>query len=75
MIVEGNTSYVWGGGMPGGFKMSFNSMSSAGSSSGAVDPNAPVNYSCAAWAADQSVFMVPSGIEFRDITSFQVPAH
>jgi hypothetical protein len=77
MIVKGNTSYVWGSSMPGGFKMSFDSMAAPGgsSNSGAVDPNAPVNYSCGSWDADASLFELPASVEFRDLTSFTVPAH
>ncbi len=69
MIVKDNTSYVWGTGMPGGFKMSFDAMSSSGqgNNSGAVDPNAPVNYSCSAWSADASLFVLPAGIQFNDL--------
>lgn len=69
LIVKGNTSYVWGGGLPGGFKMSFDSMSSAGASSGGMDPNAPVNYSCGAWAADQGMFELPGSIQFQDLNA------
>ncbi|HVU80186.1 MAG TPA: hypothetical protein VHD37_02370 [Candidatus Paceibacterota bacterium] len=75
MIVKGNTSYVWGSSMPGGFKMSFDSMAApSGSSGGSVDPNAPVNYSCGAWSADESMFELPASVQFQDLTNFTVPA-
>jgi hypothetical protein len=77
MIVKGNTSYVWGSSMPGGFKMSFDSLeapSANASASGSIDPNAPVNYSCGAWNADESVFELPASVQFQDLTNFTIPS-
>jgi hypothetical protein len=73
MIVKDNTSYVWGDAMPGGFKMSFDSMASGQSSGGEVDPNTPVDYSCGAWAADPSLFVPPTDIQFQDLTTLHAP--
>lgn len=74
MIVQGNTSYVWSDATPGGFKMSFDSTSSAGTASqGPIDPNTPASYSCEAWSPDTSVFAVPASIQFQDLTSLQAP--
>jgi len=57
--------------MPQGIKMSFASMTTQSDSApqGAVDPNAEVEYSCSAWSADASLFALPSGITFQDMSA------
>ena len=72
MIVEGNTSYVWSDAMPQGVKMSFDAMAaqSEGGVAQGVDPNAAVDYSCSPWVVQASMFALPSGIVFQDMSAF-----
>jgi hypothetical protein len=68
MIVHSGTSYVWSDALPSGYKMAFNASSSAQSMQSVMaDPNAQIDYSCAPWSADPTLFTLPAAIEFRDI--------
>jgi hypothetical protein len=71
MIVKDNTSYVWSDAAPQGFKMSFDAMTAQSDATpqAGVDPNAQVNYSCAPWSADASLFALPTSVTFQDMSS------
>lgn len=72
MIADGKTSYVWMDGEKQGFKMSLDASAqqqanAPASQSQGVDVNKQMDYSCQAWSADNSMFTMPSGIEFVDL--------
>lgn len=71
MIVMDNTSYVWSDAMPQGVKMSFDTMATqtGNSPQGSVDPNATTNYDCSSWSTDVSMFVLPAGITFQDLSN------
>lgn len=70
MITDGNTSYVWTSGMSQGFKMSTVQSAPSGSAQKqAVDYNQALDYACAPWNPDQSMFMLPQGITFTDMNA------
>lgn len=70
-IVKDDTTYVWADGMPQGFKSSFSA--SGGKANAQIDPDAPADYSCEPWSADESLFVVPTSISFVDV-SYSIPA-
>jgi len=72
MITDGTTAYVWTSAMAQGIKMSFANLGGSGSSgatSGGVDPNQQVSYSCTPWSGDQSEFAMPAGVTFQDMSA------
>jgi hypothetical protein len=75
MIGDGKTSYVWIDGQKQGFKMSLEAAAdqkqanAQPNASQGVDMNKKMNYSCEAWTADNSMFTLPSGIEFVDMST------
>jgi len=77
MISDGKTSYIWMDGQPQGYKMSLEvnastnqqANSTAASAQQGVDVNKTMNYDCQAWSADNSMFNLPSGIEFVDFAA------
>lgn len=74
MIMENQTAHMWMDGQSQGFKMSTavtEQTPAAAQTSQAVDTNKKMDYSCQPWAADSSMFSLPSGIEFMDLSSFQ----
>lgn len=71
MIVLDDTSYVWTDATTGGFKMALATIEkqqAPGPNQG-FDPNKKVNYSCTNWSTDVSVFALPAGIQFSDMTN------
>ncbi len=75
MIKEGNTSYIWGGTLSTGVKMtvSLEQLAQNKQASQYVDPNQKVNYSCSPWNVDPSLFTLPTNVKFTDITSLMAP--
>jgi hypothetical protein len=75
MIRKGDTTYVWGGILTEGIKMtlSLDQVSGNNQASKYVDPNQKVDYSCSPWSVDQSLFTPPTNITFRDMTSLLAP--
>jgi len=74
MIMDGQISYVWVDGQKQGFKMSASDMASAQSSAPAaapkaVDANKKMDYSCSPWAADSTMFALPAGVQFMDMSA------
>ena len=74
MISMSNTSYIWTDSQKTGIKMAYNpnatpSASATSTSSAGVDMNKPMNYSCGAWAEDDSLFALPKGVTFQDVSS------
>lgn len=84
MINDDNYVYIWTDGQKTGYKMSLasiknemgqamsnatNSSGNNNSSQGGVDMKKQSNYSCGPWAADNSLFSVPTDITFTDYTS------
>lgn len=77
MISDGKTSYVWMDSQPKGFKMSLEAAQKAQAESNykapapsaGIDYNKNMNYSCQSWSADDSMFAVPTNIEFTDMAA------
>src|SRR6185503_5345615 len=62
MIVDGQTSYIWMDGQSQGFKMMADASAQANvNAQQAIDANKPIGYSCSAWSADSSMFVLPTG--------------
>ena len=73
MISDGTDMYVWSSGMPMGIKMNLADAKNAAQKAGtnanqSVDINQEVNLNCSNWAPDNSKFVVPSNIQFRDMS-------
>ena len=80
MIHVDQYSYIWGSTMPEGIKMK-DSAVPTGAGARAVEGNAgaqanqyfdankKVDYKCAPWNANQSLFTVPEGVTFRDFSA------
>lgn len=72
MLKKGDTVYVWGGGMPQGLMMKASAMegqSSTGTTGDVVDQNQKYDWNCNATAPDASMFALPAGIEFMDLSA------
>jgi hypothetical protein len=72
MISDNQISYVWVDGMSSGYKMKFDANAQANAQSNAqahaMDPNKNMNFNCGSWSADSSMFSLPSGVQFTDMT-------
>lgn len=71
MILNGGYRYVWTDGSVGGIKSATNAADTAAAyekSSSGVNLNQNLNYVCASWAVDQSVFVLPADVQFKDVT-------
>ena len=77
MIVDGKIAYIWTDGQTNGFKTTIPDESTATPSS---QTNTPVSgyvssfdqksdYKCEAWRVDQSLFTLPVGITFKDMSA------
>jgi len=77
MIVDGKTSYIWTDGQTTGFKTTIPDETAA--TPGSQTTNATVNnsassfdqkadYKCEAWSVDQSLFILPTGVTFKDMS-------
>ncbi len=73
MIVDGTTAYIWTDNQAMGFKMDFSAMEkpavSGTPSQSNVDVNQKVNYNCSPWTVDASEFVLPKGIDFKDMSA------
>lgn len=74
MIVKDNTSYMWGDALQGqGIKMSFADITeptaSGSQQQAGFDANQSVDYSCKPWVATASVFELPAGVQFSDLSA------
>lgn len=69
MIIMNNTNYLWTEGSKNGIKMSFDQNATpapvtANTPTNTFDANALNNYKCSAWVADDSLFVLPTGVQF-----------
>ncbi len=78
MIVDGQTSYIWMDGQKTGFKSSFSatpgaeaSPSGSASANGNFNVDANLNYNCKPWVVDNSMFSLPTGIDFMSTETLQ----
>ena len=74
MIVDGTTSYIWTDNQAMGFKMSMDNMEKPQVTPGAqtqsnVDINQKFNYNCSPWTPDASEFVLPKGVDFKDMST------
>ena len=72
MISDGTVVNTWMDGMTQGFKSSFTMTQTASSTAAphkGLDPNKKTNYTCTPWSADASMFALPSGITFTDMSA------
>lgn len=74
MIMTDGTNYVWTSESDQGFKMSLDSVAGTGAATAqtgnysAVDYDQKMGYNCTSWRADQSVFALPKGVSFMDMS-------
>lgn len=74
LIVKDGTTYSWVDGSTMGFKVAANEKATENSSgksnaTHAPDLNQQVTYNCAAWTAVESLFNLPSGVNFSGLNS------
>lgn len=73
MIVMNDTSYIWGGGLPQGLKLSIKNLTAenrmGSSKEQPFDMTKEVNYSCSPWSYDASMFALPATVEFGDMAA------
>ena len=71
MISDGEFMYTWSSMMPTGFKVKIVDTSAtattAPSSQQSFDSNQKLEYSCVSWTPDESQFMLPATITFKEI--------
>lgn len=78
MIVDNQTSYLWMDDQTTGFKMAFDAATPTGTTNAAgqsetnLDVNQKVDYRCQSWVANTSLFALPSGIQFSDLSKIMV---
>lgn len=76
MISDGKTGYMWTDGQNMGYKMDLSVASQESiekAQKQAIDQNKNYNFSCSNWNVDESKFNLPSGIEFKDLSSLMTP--
>lgn len=64
MISDGEDSYVWSSLMPQGYKMPIVESTESTPTQEGIDYNQNLDYSCAPWPTDASVFVPPANITF-----------
>lgn len=77
MIVDGKTSYVWMDGQKTGFKMSFDTTNTDGTTNKdtqAIDPNKAFDFNCSAWTVDTTMFALPKTVTFTDLSKMTAPS-
>ena len=79
MLVDGQTSYLWMDGQDTGYKFSIDAADQPEGQSGQegqanMDLDEKVDYSCKPWSVDSSVFALPQGVEFSDMSQFTSPS-
>ena len=69
MIISNNIAYVWIDGISQGYRMPFEDLSASSSTkaAGSVDADAKVATNCGAWAANDSVFTLPTDVSFNPV--------
>lgn len=66
MVVQDGSNYVWSSLSPTeGFKMSAASSTGAGAG---FDYDTRMAFNCAAWTPDETMFALPPGIEFKEVS-------
>lgn len=75
MLVDSETIYMWSEGEKTGFKMPVNGTPDTGSPQPGqnVDVNQKMDAECKAWSVDTSLFELPKGVTFTDLSKFKVP--
>lgn len=81
MIVDADTSYMWGDGeMKMGIKMARQSMlevnpdaANTPQSQAAMDMNEKSDYHCDGWTADEALFTPPANVQFQDMSKMMQP--
>ncbi|MEK7514419.1 MAG: hypothetical protein AAB587_01185 [Patescibacteria group bacterium] len=70
MIVDGVTSYVWTSLSNQGMKIVVDtSVSKTSMSNRGLDYNQALGYQCSPWTVDASMFVLPKGVTFTDLSS------
>ena len=73
LIVRDGASYVWSDAMPQGVKMSLATAekprTNSVASEQAVDFNRKTDYNCTPWTVDNSMFTLPAGITFTEMSA------
>lgn len=73
MIVMNDTSYIWGGGLPQGLKLDIKNLTAQNQAKNTqgqpFDMTKEIDYTCSPWTYDASLFALPSGIEFGDMSA------
>jgi hypothetical protein len=73
MISDGQSSYLWTDGMASGYKMKFDASAQANANASAqthaMDTNKNMNFHCDSWSGDSSMFNLPTGVQFTDMTN------
>jgi len=75
IIVDGQTSYIWMDGQNTGYKMSIDkaTQDQANTQQNQIDLNKQADYNCKDWTVDSSVFNLPTGINFTDLSKLIAP--
>lgn len=75
MYSDGQTMYIWVEGADIGYKNSLSAMESitpipetGPASQATFDIDQQIDYQCQDWSVDESMFQLPSGVEFRDLS-------
>lgn len=79
MIVDGNTTYLWGGETETGYKMTIDPSTTVKPGEkprelSFVDPDQDLNYNCTPWIVDATQFTLPANIKFSDFSNMIKPA-
>lgn len=79
MIVDGKTNYVWMDGQNKGIKSTFDPNQTSenpetADTSKDTDLNKEVDYACTPWIPDESLFKIPSDVEFTDMSALLIPS-
>ncbi len=71
MIVSDNVIYSWSDGVLQGFKMAFGAAAAENNQAvqQSLDANKEFDFECGPWSADDSKFILPSGVTFSDAGS------
>lgn len=71
MIVDGTTVYTWMDGMNQGFKAAFNPTGEQGQgdTQQGLSPDKKTDYKCEKWSEDESLFAMPAGVTFSDMSA------
>ncbi len=69
MISDGEFMYTWSPLMPGGMKMKIDSTATAEGSSQGFDTNQELDYECDLWTRDGTVFNLPEGTTFTEVSA------